>query len=135
MESWKSDLVDKIIDNYYESITGKTRLKCPYCDSIDYITYDFNDDGTTKENVSAAVMMGAFVYIPHLKLYGEFCHCRNCGESFYSCSSEDRDDLEYIKVKDLNSKRVFIEKIQSNNISIFINKNFYDALMNRRLGK
>lgn len=133
MIQWKSDLVGKIIANKVKASNDKYYIQCPYCNTVEIENREFHDDGTDTVKIRPSVSISAFIHIPEFNCYGEFAHCSTCGTSFYICDADDDNSLTYINQKDIDSKRVFIEKIRNDGASVFINRNFLDAINERKL--
>lgn len=133
MMQWKSDLVGKIIANKVKASNGKYYIQCPYCNAIEIENHEFHDDGTDTVKIHPSVSISAFIHIPEFDCYGECAHCSTCGTSFYICDADDDNSLMYINQKDIDSKRVFIEKMRDDGTSVFINRNFIDAIHERKL--
>lgn len=133
MIRWKSDLVGKIIANKVKASNGKYYVQCPYCNTVEIENREFHDDGTDTVKIRPSVSISAFIHIPEFNCYGECAHCSTCGTSFYICDVDDDNSLTYINKKDIDSKKVFIEKIRDNGTSVFVNRNFIDAINERKL--
>lgn len=133
MIQWKSDLIDKIIANKVRASNGKYYIQCPYCNTVEIENREFHDDGTDTVKIRPSVSISAFIHVPEFNCYGECAHCSTCGTSFYICDIDDDNSLTYINQKDIDSKRVFIEKMRDNGTSVFVNRNFIDAIHERKL--
>lgn len=95
--SWKGKLIDKIIERKEKSENGKYYLRCPHCNTTEYMERIFDTDmGTDESVVRPSMSLGTYIYIPKINSYGVCFTCFNCCTSYYGILSSYNDNFELI---------------------------------------
>lgn len=152
MEKWLSELLDKIKENKELASNGKHYTRCPCCGEIDIQPEESCETdflfGTGKDEVRPAIMFGAYVYIPIIDSYGEFCWCQKCLAHFYAIHIKSTNDFKIImcsppieEIRNYNCRKlnplvkddnVYLCKAVSKNTRMFINKKLNKIITHKK---
>ena len=95
--SWKGKLIDKTTELKEKSENGKHYLRCPHCNTTEYMERIFDTEmGTVKHIVRPSMSHGTYIYIPKINSYGVCFTCFNCFTLYYGILNSYNDSFELI---------------------------------------